>query len=143
MLKILNENPWFIRVSISSSATSYKQTSLGENIGSVLEVEDPNQPGYRGFLRLRVEFDATKPLAIGFSLPCSERGRRIVKVRYENLKEFCYRCGRLGHTRGCAGKPNPILAKEGLYYDEEVRALIVPKSSTDLFPRKKQIPVVK
>lgn len=54
-----------------------------------------------------MDFDTTKPLQIGFIVPCPEKGKRKIELRYESLKEYCYKCGRLGHTRGCTGRANP------------------------------------
>ncbi|CAL9026175.1 unnamed protein product, partial [Prunus brigantina] len=58
---------------------------LGERIGSVLEVEDTTEAGFRGFLRIRVNIDASKPLPPGFILPCAVAGRRKIRIAYEGL----------------------------------------------------------
>ncbi|KAM1082643.1 hypothetical protein ACFX19_021555 [Malus domestica] len=60
-----------------------------------LEVEDPLKSGFRGFLRLRVDFNARKSLLINFSVPCPVSGSYTIRLKYESLRIFCYWCGRL------------------------------------------------
>ncbi|KAM1518203.1 hypothetical protein ACFX1S_021504 [Malus domestica] len=64
----------------------------------------PLKSGFRGFLRLRVDFNARKPLLINFSVPCPVSGSYTIRLKYEGLGIFCYWCGRLGHFSGC---PSP------------------------------------
>ncbi|KAH7860856.1 hypothetical protein Vadar_018809 [Vaccinium darrowii] len=47
------------------------------------------------YLRLRVRIDITKPLNKGFFL---KRSDLWVRIQYERLSDFCYACGRIGHT---------------------------------------------
>ncbi|KAK9928068.1 hypothetical protein M0R45_025222 [Rubus argutus] len=94
-----------------------------ENIlGSVIEVEDPAMVGYRGFLRLRIDLNANKPLPTFCQLPCHSGIRRI-RLQYEHLKNFCYKCGRLGHMiSACYFQVNPMLIKLGVVYDQSLVA---------------------
>lgn len=109
-------------------------------IGSVLEVEDIDTVGFRGFIRLRIDIDATKPFPLGFFTPCPILGRRKIRLQYEGLRDFCTRCGWLGHFRGCPRSPNSRMEAEGWRYDDGLRALTTSKKSSFLFlPRKKQI----
>ncbi|KAM0961972.1 hypothetical protein FF1_021299 [Malus domestica] len=55
----------------------------------------PLKSGFRGFLRLRVDFNARKPLLINFSVPCPVSGSYTIRLKYEGLGIFCYWCGRL------------------------------------------------
>ncbi|CAB4283169.1 unnamed protein product [Prunus armeniaca] len=47
---------------------------LGARIGSVMEIEDVDEVGFKGFLRMRIDLDASKPLPPGFSMPCQVTG---------------------------------------------------------------------
>ncbi|KAM1851055.1 hypothetical protein ACFX13_015167 [Malus domestica] len=47
-------------------------TCLGEKIRAVLEVEDPVEVGFRGFFRIRVDFDVQRPLVTYCSVPCPQ-----------------------------------------------------------------------
>ncbi|XP_058223598.1 uncharacterized protein LOC131333208 [Rhododendron vialii] len=72
---------------------------IAETLGDVIAVEDPDGRGkLNKFLRVRVWIDVTKPLKEGFFL------KRVnedlwVKFRYERLSDYCYGCGRIGHTQ--------------------------------------------
>lgn len=95
---------------------------LGNILGSVIEVEDPAMVGYRGFLRLRIDLNASKPLPTFCQLPCHSGIRRI-RLQYELLKNFCYKCGRLGHMiSACYFQVNPMLIKLGVVYDQSLVA---------------------
>lgn len=48
---------------------------ISERLGVVLEVGDPVESGFRGFLRFRVDFDASKPLIFQLKIPCPKEGR--------------------------------------------------------------------
>lgn len=72
--------------------------TIGEKIGKVIRVEDPALTGNRGFLRIRVEICTSNPLLMGFWLPRKNGERTWARFKYEGLKKFCHRCGRLGHT---------------------------------------------
>ncbi|CAB4263676.1 unnamed protein product [Prunus armeniaca] len=104
-----------------------------------MEIEDTGEVGFTGFLRMQIDLDASKPLPPGFSMPCQVTGRRKIRLRYEGLKEFCMRCGRLGHSHGYELVPNPRLDLDGWKYDEGMRATTTSKRSSFLFqPRVKK-----
>lgn len=101
---------------------------LGALLGSLLEVEDPAKVGNRGFLRLRIDIDASKPLSTSCLLPCHSTTKKI-RLQYEHLKSFCFRCGRLGHMISvCNYQVNPILIRMGVVYDLSLVADVVQKS---------------
>ncbi|CAN6716573.1 unnamed protein product [Malus baccata var. baccata] len=77
---------------------------LRARMGAVLELKDLTS--FRGFLRMRVDFDATKSLLTSFSVPCPRLGSYNIRLYYEGLQIFCYKCGRLDHSSGC---PRPAL----------------------------------
>ncbi|CAN6573989.1 unnamed protein product [Malus baccata var. baccata] len=91
--------------------------SFGEKIGAVLEVEDHVEVGFKGFLRLRVDFDARRPFITCCSVPCPKRGSYTIILRYEGLRIFYYRCGKLGHARGCLRLAPPLPTGESKYND--------------------------
>ncbi|KAM1097423.1 hypothetical protein EV1_014765 [Malus domestica] len=75
--QILKGNPWFIRDytfyahGIPRNLCSIKNARcLGEKIRAVLEVEDPVEVGFRGFFRIRVDFNVQRPLVTYCSVPC-------------------------------------------------------------------------
>ncbi|GLT61411.1 hypothetical protein SLA2020_341210 [Shorea laevis] len=55
--------------------------------------------GLESFLHLRVEIDVQAPLLSGFQF--QQLGEDIwnAEFKYEKLGDFCYTCGRLGHTK--------------------------------------------
>lgn len=73
-------------------------TKIGGKLGSVVEIEDPWSTGPRGFLRIRIQIDVRAPLVVGFWLPRAEGPATWVELKYEKLSDFCYGCGKLGHT---------------------------------------------
>lgn len=81
---------------------------LRSKMGAVLEVEDPLETGFRGFLHMRVGFDTLKPLLTSFLVPCLKLGSYTIRIRYEGLRIFCYKCGRLGHSSSCL-RLDPLL----------------------------------
>lgn len=101
---------------------------LGSLLGSVLEVEDPLVVGNHGFLKLRIDLDARKPLPTSCRLPTSSITRKI-RLQYENLKNFCFHCGRLGHMEmACRFQVNPLLVSLGVVYDHNLVAEPVHKT---------------
>ncbi|KAH0981110.1 hypothetical protein GBA52_008287 [Prunus armeniaca] len=107
--------------------------AFGARVGAVLEIEDLTVTGFRGFLRMKLDLDATKPLIPGFNMPCPTTGTRRIRLKYEGLKEFCLRCGRLGHSRGCQWISNSHKSgTHGLF--DELRTTSISKVSTSLFP---------
>ncbi|KAF7130102.1 hypothetical protein RHSIM_Rhsim10G0077300 [Rhododendron simsii] len=73
---------------------------IAETLGDVIAVEDPDGRGkLNKFLRVRVWIDVTKPLKKGFFLKRVNEEDLWVKFRYERLSNYCYGCGRIGHTQ--------------------------------------------
>lgn len=100
---------------------------LGSLLGSVIDVEDPSLVGNRGFLRLRINFDAHKPLATSCFLPY-RAGTKKIRLQYELLKSFCHHCGRLGHMKSvCNYQVHPTLLRLGVVYDHTLVAEVVQR----------------
>ncbi|KAJ4836258.1 hypothetical protein Tsubulata_035569 [Turnera subulata] len=76
-----------------------------------LDTKIESRLGWNGYIRARIEFFPEKPLVPGIHVKDSIGIEHWVKVRYERLGEFCYRCGRVTHaTRRCT---KPKRAHEG------------------------------
>ncbi|KAE8731494.1 Kinesin KP1 [Hibiscus syriacus] len=94
---------------------------VGDQIGRVLEIEDPiSSHGIRrGFFRIRVVIDVSKPLPSGFWASRAGKSNIWVSFKYEHLADFCYKCGCVGHVDVHCVKdtamsiPDPSLPKYG------------------------------
>ncbi|PQQ20127.1 uncharacterized protein Pyn_19042 [Prunus yedoensis var. nudiflora] len=110
---------------------------IGERIGTVIGVEDPATNGTRSFLWMRIVIDATKPLQLGFWLPRANEGRTWINLKYEGLRRFCFRCGRLGHANllgnPCVRTLDTVVAHNGMKYDAEL-AVRATRGPSPLFP---------
>lgn len=69
---------------------------IEEQIGNVIMVEYPIATGTRDYLRMRVDINTNMPLSIKFRLPRKDGSKSLIRLMYEGLKRFCFRCGRLG-----------------------------------------------
>lgn len=157
--RILDRNPWFVKgytfsvkpwpiyhsldVIDVNRATFWVQAHgiprnrctkkntryLGEKLGVVMEIEDPLQDGFMGFLRIKVDLDATKPIVTWVSMPCPIKGTRFIRLKYEGLQDFCPHCGRIGHSNGCPWPRNPSQGHDN-FFNEDIRAKAMPKAST-------------
>lgn len=78
--------------------------SLATKIWEFEEFEDPSKA--RGFLKVKVAVNTLNLLTIGCWLPRDNNNDTWIKFRYERLKNFCYRCGRIGHfNTECSFEP--------------------------------------
>lgn len=84
-----------------------------EKFGTFIKMDDPleSEEGTYSYLRVRVLLDARDPLPTGYQLPREDGSMTWVSFSYENLSDFCFVCGRLGHTdsprRPCPIGPDP------------------------------------
>lgn len=69
---------------------------LASKIGEFKEFEDPARA--RGFLRVKIAINTSKPLTIWCWLPSDNDNETWIEFRYKRLQDFCYRCGRIGHS---------------------------------------------
>lgn len=74
---------------------------VGKALGNLIKVEEDPLYGlaFRKFIRLKVELDVTKPLQQGFKMPRLGNHEIWIAIKYEKLADFCYACGRLGHSQ--------------------------------------------
>lgn len=72
---------------------------IGASVDHLLDM-DPLPEGItcKRFFRIKVSFNITNPLKACFSLPRPNLPNAYIRFRYEKLSDFCYYCGRLGHT---------------------------------------------
>ncbi|KAE8654158.1 Kinesin KP1 [Hibiscus syriacus] len=125
--QILEEGPCGLRVQIhglSLDQMSPKNAKkVGDQIGRVLEIEDPiSSHGIRrGFFRIRVLKDVSKPLPLGFWASRVGKSNIWDSFKYEHLADFCYKCGCDSHVDVHCIKdtvmsiPDPSLPKYGLW----------------------------
>ena len=77
--------------------------SIGNRLGTVLQVADPKDDGTGGeFLRVRIKLDISRPLPRCCKLWNEGKLVGWVGLRFERLPNFCYWCRRVGHgERDC------------------------------------------
>lgn len=51
------------------------------------------------FLRVKVEFEVSKPLESGIFLDRDPLPGIWIQLKYERVADFCFKCGRLGHVK--------------------------------------------
>jgi hypothetical protein len=97
-----NYTPCWVRVLKLPLSMMNHQTgeAIGEIIGKTLEVDAEEGELAVGLsMRVNVCLDVRKPLMRGVSVKTNEEGDKIwCPLQYEFLSNFCYICGRLGHT---------------------------------------------
>lgn len=84
--------------------TSQNAEIIGNHLGKCLGTEAvaADAAGYsmrKNFLRVKVLLPLRNPLITGFNQPRENRHPAWVQLKYERLSDFCFFCGRLGHTK--------------------------------------------
>lgn len=86
-------------------------STIGERLGGFLEFDDSDPVGWEVFTRVKVNLDIEKPLPRGIKVRVGKNCTKWVGFKYERLGDFCYYCGRIGHTdRDC---PHVAVSEEG------------------------------
>lgn len=80
---------------------------IGSRIRDLVKIEDPFEDEIgRGFLRIRVILDIKKPILSRFWIPRADGSRSKAFLKYEKLQDFCFGCGKLGHSlKSCVADP--------------------------------------
>ncbi|XP_039815364.1 uncharacterized protein LOC120678302 [Panicum virgatum] len=120
--------PIWIRVARLPMGLMKKEVAIqiGEELGEFMEVDLENDEFAAGrFLRVKVRIEIEKPLRRGIMIDVGEGAQeRWCPITYEFLPDFCYVCGRIGHTdKACLTK---LAAGEQAPFGRELR-YIPPK----------------
>ncbi|PON92154.1 Zinc knuckle CX2CX4HX4C [Trema orientale] len=88
---------------------------LGNQAGRFVEVEkDDNGSCLGRFLNVRVIVDINKPLRRGAKVRIGSGGHTIwVDFRYVRLPDFCFWCGKIGHTMADCFEEIPDKVRRG------------------------------
>lgn len=71
---------------------------IGERVGEVMEIDDSTINGVARSVRLKVLIDLKNPLKRGTKIRFGSEEPCWIPITYERLSNFCYWCGRMGHT---------------------------------------------
>ncbi|KAL6286500.1 hypothetical protein ACE6H2_010890 [Prunus campanulata] len=84
--------------------------AIGAMLEDVIQVDNCDGSDCEGrFIRNRVRFDVTLPLIRQAPVTFPEAGEKMVEFMYEYLPNYCFACGRLGHsTQVCLKKYESI-----------------------------------
>lgn len=95
---------------------------IAESLGDVIAVEDPGKWGkVASYIRVRVWVNVSKPLKKGSFLRRPKEEDLWLSFRYERLSDYCYGCGKIGHTvNECKDKRS--FDSKNWVYDSSLRA---------------------
>lgn len=104
--------------------TAENGVKMAKLLGVIEEIEDPAIVGNRGYLRVKVLINTKHPLTTSLMLPRSDGAPTKIKLKYEKLKIFCFKCGRLGHLAMACNRPvNPERIRRGIVYNNDLVAV--------------------
>ncbi|KAM1807346.1 hypothetical protein ACFX11_030376 [Malus domestica] len=76
--------------------------------------------------------ECLESLLTTFNTPYPINGLRTMRLKYEDLRDFSYNCGHLGHVRGCQWSA-PVQFVSENRYNPDLRASPISKHSNCLF----------
>ncbi|XP_024007219.1 uncharacterized protein LOC112083426 [Eutrema salsugineum] len=87
-------------------------TAFGDIVGQVVEVAfDPTKSQSRGFVRVKIRFDVSKPLRKSKVINLPKGGGQVsIEYFYERVQKRCYSCQRLTHEQSVC----PLIIKKRL-----------------------------
>lgn len=101
----LSNSPFWVRlldVPFGKRNASFASI-IGEKLGGFIKFDDSDPIGWEMFMRVKINLDISKPLPRGIKVRVGQDSTKWVGFKYERLGDFCYFCGRLGHTdRDCS-----------------------------------------
>ncbi|XP_042969051.1 uncharacterized protein LOC122301731 [Carya illinoinensis] len=98
----LNTSPFHVQIHglTRNHMTEKIAFKIGNALGNFLAVDIDPFFGLacKKFIRIKVEIDISKPLKQGLWEPRDYHPDTWVSFKYERLSDFCYACGRIGHS---------------------------------------------
>ncbi|XP_042973000.1 uncharacterized protein LOC122304802 [Carya illinoinensis] len=81
------------------ACNEYVGKLIGDTLVKVIEVDvDYDDLAWGEYMRVRLALDITKPLLRRKKISLGDHRKCWVRFTYERLSDFCYQCGRLGHS---------------------------------------------
>lgn len=107
-------------------------TEIVEYLGQVLLVAfDPLKPQIKGYIRVGVLFNVSKPLRNSKEYELQSGGFVIIGFEYERIRKRCFQCQMMTHDKKrCPSNPlnRKLIAMGGL---KDIPGICIPKISKD------------
>uniref|UniRef100_A0A803M2D0 CCHC-type domain-containing protein n=1 Tax=Chenopodium quinoa TaxID=63459 RepID=A0A803M2D0_CHEQI len=110
---------------------------IGDCIGECVEVDESDPLCWEEYMRVKVVVDINKPLRRGMKIAVESGCTKWIGFKYERLGDFCYYCGRIGHTdKDCEEKDNcdgesPIVFQYGPFLTASPHRSKVPEAERE------------
>ncbi|KAJ4827699.1 hypothetical protein Tsubulata_027558 [Turnera subulata] len=96
---------------------------IASKVGRFIGFDEKGELGWGKFVRARVALNMEKPLRKSLTIRRGAGLSSEVYYRYEGILNFCYLCGRLGHSlKECEKRSEELDEEEILSYGEWLRA---------------------
>ncbi|KAK2969736.1 hypothetical protein RJ640_015880 [Escallonia rubra] len=130
-----SQSSFWIRVSglapnMMSKANAEK---IRSKLGAVQDIDFTTKGNlsWFKFLRIQVKIDITQPLPTTFNRKNSQVISSWIRIQYERLPDFCFNCGRLGHTNKSYEYPNPQPPKNMNHAPVQLNGTLYHKTQTE------------